>query len=133
MISTRKLLITSLAAVLLGGFLNAQQSVPQPSAGVPRLVNFSSKAVDAQGKTITGIAGATFAVYKDQSGGTPLWMETQNVQVDAKGSYTVQLGATKPEGLPLDLFTSGEARWLGVTINGGEEQAGWPSSSLHHN
>jgi hypothetical protein len=26
-----------------------------------------------------------------------------------------------PEGLPLYLFTSGEARWLGVRINGGEE------------
>jgi hypothetical protein len=49
-------------------------------------------------------------------------METQNVQADAKGNYIVQLGATKPDGLPLDLFTSGEARWLGVTINGGEEQ-----------
>ena len=49
-------------------------------------------------------------------------METQNVMADAKGNYTVQLGATKPDGLPLDLFTSGEARWLGVRVNGGEEQ-----------
>ena len=70
----------------------------------------------------TGIAGATFAIYKDQSEGAPLWLETQNVQPDAKGNYTVQLGATKPDGLPLDLFTSGEGRWLGVTINGGSEQ-----------
>ena len=48
--------------------------------------------------------------------------ETQNVTADVKGNYTVRLGATPPEGLPLDLFTSGEARWLGVRINGGEEQ-----------
>jgi trimeric autotransporter adhesin len=34
----------------------------------------------------------------------------------------VQLGATKSEGLPLDLFVSGEARWLGVRVNSGEEQ-----------
>ncbi len=123
MISARKLLITSLATVLLSGFLNAQQSVSLPSTVVPRLVNFSGKAVDAQGKTITGIAGVTFAIYADQSGGAPLWMETQNVQADTKSNYIVQLGATKPEGLPLDLFTSGAARWLGVTINGAEEQA----------
>jgi len=122
MISARKLLIASLAAVLLGGFLNAQQSVSLPSTGVPRLVNFSGKAVDAQGKTIIGIAGVTFAIYADQSDGAPLWLETQNVQADTKGNYVVQLGATKPDGLPLDLFTSGAARWLGVTINGGEEQ-----------
>jgi hypothetical protein len=27
-------------------------------------VNFSGKAVDAQGKTISGIAGVTFAIYQ---------------------------------------------------------------------
>ena len=70
------------AGMLLGSFLNAQQSDSQLSAGVPRLVNFSARAVDAQGKTITGIAGVTFAIYADQSNGAPLWMETQNVQAD---------------------------------------------------
>jgi hypothetical protein len=68
------------------------------------------------------MAGATFAIYREQYEGAPLWLETQNVQGDVKGNYTVQLGATKVEGLPLDLFSSGEARWLGVTINGGQEQ-----------
>jgi hypothetical protein len=104
-------------------FLTAQQpSASASSAVVPRLVNFSGRAIDAQGKIITGIAGATFAIYKDQYEGSPLWLETQNVQADAKGNFTAQLGATKPEGLPLDLFTSGEARWLGVTLNGAQEQ-----------
>jgi len=37
---------------------------------VPRLVNFTGKAADAQGKTISGVAGATFAIYKEESGGT---------------------------------------------------------------
>jgi hypothetical protein len=86
------------------------------------LVNFSGRAADAQGKAIFGIAGVTFAIYKEQSEGAPLWMETQNVQADARGNYTIQLGTTKPEGLPLELFSSGEARWLGVRVNGGEEQ-----------
>jgi len=101
--------------------LMAQNSA---SAGpvVPRLVNYSGKALDAQGKALSGIAGVTFAIYKDQYEGSPLWLETQNVTADSKGGYTAQLGATKSEGLPLDLFTSGEARWLGVRVNGGEEQ-----------
>jgi hypothetical protein len=34
----------------------------------------------------------------------------------------VQLGATKPDGLPLDLFSSDDARWMGVSVNGGQEQ-----------
>ena len=98
------------------------QQATIPSAVVPRLVNFSGKATDVQGKPVSGIAGITFSIYKDQEGGAPLWMETQNVTADSKGNYTVQLGGSKSEGLPLDLFSSGEARWLGVRVNGGEEQ-----------
>lgn len=102
--------------------LFAQESSSSSAAPtVPRVVNFSGIALDVQGKTISGIAGATFAIYKEQYEGSPLWLETQNIQADSKGNYTVQLGATKPQGLPLDLFTSGEARWLGVTVNGGQE------------
>ena len=92
------------------------------TAVVPRLVNYSGKVVDAEGRPQSGIAGVTFSIYKDEYEGSPLWLETQNVMADNKGNYTIQLGATKSEGLPLDLFASGEARWLGVRVNGGEEQ-----------
>jgi hypothetical protein len=115
--------VSLFCALVSVSLMNAQQlASSSSSSAVPRLVNFSGKAADAQGKTITGIAGVTLAIYKDQSEGAALWLETQNIQADAKGNYTVQLGATKPDGLPLDLFSSGEARWLGVTINGGTEQ-----------
>src|ERR1700683_3787075 len=111
------------SVLLLCSLLSAQQAAVSTSAAavVPRLVNFSGKAVD-QGKTITGITGVTFSIYSEETGGSPLWMETQNVQADSRGNYTAQLGATKTEGLPQELFTSGEARWLGVRVNGGEEQ-----------
>src|SRR5258708_1745259 len=104
------------------GWLSAQGPVATSPTVVPRLVSFSGKASDAQGKAISGIAGVTFAIYKDQYEGVPLWLETQNIQADAKGNYTIQLGSTKADGLPLDLFSSGEARWLSVTVNGGQEQ-----------
>ena len=109
--------------LLLCSLLSAQQAAVSTSAAavVPRLVNFSGKATD-QGKVVTGVTGITFAIYSEEAGGSPLWLETQNIQADSKGNYTAQLGATKSEGLPLDLFTSGEARWLGVRVNGGEEQ-----------
>src|SRR5262249_15891050 len=60
----------------------------------------------------------TFALYSEQQGGAPLWQATQNVAADAGGRFAVLLGADQPEGLPLDLFTSNEARWLGVRLNG---------------
>lgn len=113
--------------VVIVGFscsLSAQQGASAQTASiVPQLVNFSGKALDAGGKPLAGIAGATFAIYAEQSGGAPLWMETQNIQTDAKGNYSVRLGASSPDGLPLELFASGQARWLGVRVNGGEEQS----------
>jgi hypothetical protein len=90
--------------------MNAQQAAASTTAIVPRLINFTGTATDGQGKPIAGIAGITFSIYKDQYEGAPLWMETQNVNATSDGNYTVQLGATIAEGLPLDLFTSGEAR-----------------------
>jgi hypothetical protein len=67
----------------------------------------------------------TLAIYAEETGGTPLWQETQDVAVDADGRYTVLLGATLTDGLPLDLFASGDARWLGRRFErpGEEEQA----------
>jgi hypothetical protein len=118
-----KVLVAFTLFLLVCAVTNAQQAATLSTPVlVPRLVNFSGQAIQ-DGKIITGVAGATFAIYNEESGGSALWLETQSIQADAKGNYTVQLGATKPEGLPLDLFASGQARWLGVTINGGEEEA----------
>ncbi len=102
--------------------MGQQPAMVQSSAAVPRLVNFSGKALDERGNAISGITGAAFAIYKDQSGGSPLWVETQNVQADAHGNYNAQLGSSQSQGLPQELFTSGEARWLGVQLNHQAEQ-----------
>jgi Chaperone of endosialidase len=83
-------------------------------ATVPRLVTFSGVLKDSSGKPATGTVTVAFSVYEIQEGGSPLWVETQAVQADAEGRYTVLLGATQPGGLPLDLFTTGRARWVGV-------------------
>src|SRR6266851_4590974 len=88
-----------------------------PTLPVPRLVKFAGVFKDEQGKARTGVVGVTFAIYKEQEGGAALWLETQNVELDEQGRYTVLLGATKSEGLPLELFVSGEPRWLGVQVN----------------
>jgi hypothetical protein len=69
-----------------------------------------------------GPVGVTFALYTEQSGGAALWMETQNVEPDSNGNYTVLLGAVSANGLPRELFVSGDARWLGVQVGGRAEQ-----------
>src|SRR5271169_1612627 len=96
---------------------------PIAAAQVPRLVRFTGTLLDDSGKPHTGIAGVTFLFYRDQNGGAPLWMETQNVSLDSNGHYTVLLGSSKPDGLPTELFASGEARWLGVQPEREPEQS----------
>src|SRR6266446_7861148 len=90
---------------------------PAQNVAVPRLVKFSSTAKDQLGHAPTGVVGVTFAIYKEQEGGAALWMETQNVQLDEQGHYAVLLGATKNDGLPVELFADAEPRWLGVQLN----------------
>lgn len=100
----------------------ANSGASSVSAQVPRLIRFSGVAKDETGKAVPGVLGITFALYRDEQGGAPLWIETQNVQADAAGQYTALLGTSKPEGVPLELFTSGEARWLEIHGQGQLEQ-----------
>jgi hypothetical protein len=100
----------------------ASRSVTSASnAIVPPLVNFNGILTATSGKPLTGTVGVTFYLYKDQQGGAPLWLETQNVQLDSTGHYTVLLGSATSQGLPASIFTSGEAHWLGVQVQGQEE------------
>src|ERR1022692_346153 len=104
-------------------FLFAGQSVTTTSSGlVPPLVTFSGVLSDLNGKSLTGTVGVTFSLYKESEGGAPLWLETQNVQADKTGHYSVMLGSTTRQGLPSELFTTSDARWLGVQVQGQAEQ-----------
>jgi hypothetical protein len=94
----------------------------QTASALPRLVRFGGTVKDLNGSPPTGVVGVTFGLYSEQIGGAPLWVETQNVTADSNGHYTVLLGATKPDGLPADLFTSEQARWVGVQVSGQAEQ-----------
>jgi hypothetical protein len=70
------------------------------------------------------VVSISFSLYAGQQGGEPLWTETQkNIQLDATGHYSVQLGITQPNGVPTSLFTTGEARWLAVQIAEQPEQS----------
>src|SRR5271157_5698203 len=106
--------------------LCAQQPVANATnAGnlvVPPLVNFSGVLTEGNGKPPAGVVGVTFALYTEPQGGTPLWLETQNVYPDRTGRYSVMLGSTSSAGIPLQIFAAGEARWLGVQPQGQAEQ-----------
>jgi len=109
----RQMLITLLCLLALAASLCAQESVP-----VPQLVKFTGTISAAPAGTV----GVIFALYKDSTGGAPLWQEVQNISVDAAGHYTAFLGSRSATGIPLSVFSSGEAHWLAVQPQGQPEQ-----------
>jgi hypothetical protein len=84
----------------------------ESSVSVPQLVKLTGVLKDDLGHTKAGMVGLTFAVYKDEDGGSPLWLETQNIEADSEGNYSTLLGLTKRDGLPADLFCTSEPRCL---------------------
>ena len=88
------------------------------AAAVPQLVQFSGLLKNFDGKAATGVVGITFLLYADEEGGQPLWRETQNVELEADGRYTVMLGAGTEYALPSELFAAGQARWLAIEPQG---------------
>jgi hypothetical protein len=102
--------------------LTLAQTSRETASSLPRLVRFGGTVTEPNGTPMTGVAGVTFTLYSEQTGGAPLWMETQNVTADANGRYSALLGATQSGGLPAELFTSEQARWVGVQVQGQPEQ-----------
>src|SRR4051812_10637817 len=82
------------------------------------VVRYSGTLLDAAGNAITGNVSITFSYYQDQSSTTPLWSETQTVVSDANGRFAALIGATSPTGLPVEVFSNEDAKWLGIIADG---------------
>ena len=115
------IVVIALATLLSTCVTSAQQAA---TTSVPNLIRYGGTLKDGQGAALASstAVGVTFAIYKQQDGGAPVWMETQNVTPDAGGNYSVLLGSTTATGLPGDLFSQEEQRWLGVQVQGQAEQ-----------
>ncbi len=118
-----KVLVLAYATCLV---VAAQQIATAPTkalpSNVPNIISYASVLKDETGRPINGSVNVTFLLYADAEGGTPLWIERQNVSCDALGHFVVRLGTTFADGLPLNLFLNGEARWLALQISGQAEQ-----------
>jgi hypothetical protein len=68
---------------------------------VPQTINYQGYLTDSSGTPINGIVQMTFSIYDVETGGTPLWSETQSVTVN-NGIYNVNLGAVNPINLLFD-------------------------------
>ena len=122
-----RVLMCAAATFLMSGALALAQveqaSPPSVStATVPRLIRIRGAVRDENGRALSGGIGITFALYTDEKDPTAVWQENQTVQLDSAGRYSVLLGASNEGGLPQEVFSTGEARWLGVRPDGQAEQ-----------
>ena len=113
--------VTVIVCLLLQALLCAAQQAS--GTAVPNLIRYAGTLKDASGSPLVGTTGVIFAIYKQQNGGAPIWLETQNVTPDASGQYSVLLGSGTGGGVPADLFSQDEQRWLGVQVQGQPEEA----------
>jgi hypothetical protein len=92
---------------------------------VPHFVRFGGVVKDENAVPHAATVTMKFVIYDDARSGNALWQEVQNVQLDSDGRYDVMLGSTALDGMPMEIFTSGEPRWLGAQVvrPGSEEQA----------
>ena len=101
---------------------------------VPKFIKFSGSvpaAVDSSTNSSVNEAAApkhsgvnlTFEIYTVETGGTPIYVENQNIAPDAQGKFSVLLGSGSTNGLPTDIFSDNTARWLAVKLPDGTEQS----------
>jgi hypothetical protein len=91
-------------------------SINTCAQGVPHFVKFNGTLKAGVAGSRGGVVAIKFVIYDASTDGTALWQEVQNTQLDNEGHYEVMLGATATDGMPMDLFTSGLPRWLGVQV-----------------
>jgi hypothetical protein len=102
------------AVLILLATSQATAQTPLQEPSVPRLITISGTFRPADGLPSAAVETITLAIYAEQEGGTPVWRETQTVNLDDRGRYTLLLGASHPGGIPADVFASSPAHWLGT-------------------
>lgn len=106
--------VAAFAAFIFAVLLLSQEPTlaARVSTVVPPLVRFQGSAPNRAGDTVE----AVFRVYSASEGGEPMWTETQQVRIGSSGTYSALLGIATEGGIPPELFASGQALWLGVSI-----------------
>ena len=100
-----------LVLLSVASIASAQTNPGVTRSAVPSVVRFTGTL-----PLPPGDVPVTFGLYREETGGDPLWTETQAVPIDAGGRFAVALGSGA--ALPDGLFAAGEARWLDVAVEG---------------
>ncbi|HEY7391395.1 MAG TPA: hypothetical protein VH640_22965, partial [Bryobacteraceae bacterium] len=97
----RPSIIVAFAFVSLVSIFGQQPDQPAVAiTSVPRLVRVTGTFHPATALPVGAVESVTLSIYKEQQGGTALWQETQNVNLDSNGQYAAVLGVSQTDGVP---------------------------------
>ncbi len=112
-----------LLVALLSVFLAADAAAQATSSPPPTLIPLLGEVKTSTGDPRTGTVLLVISLYDAKDDSAPRWIEHQVITLDQTGRYEIQFGATRDEGLPPDLFSSGAGvRWVGVAVENEPEQ-----------
>lgn len=122
--SARRRLAVQVASALVLSIAVGRASIAQELKAVPATMVAEGRFFDANGDPEKGPLDVVFSLYASAEGGTPIWQETQRLEL-SNGAYTTRLGLLAP--LTLDLFRGGPL-WVGLRI--GEDREFMPREPL---
>jgi hypothetical protein len=106
------------AAALQDLTVSSPPASPTNEAGIPKVIKFAGRLQDTDGKALVGLTVVKFSLFRTATNGEALWQETQEVNADSTGRYSVLLGSSPSSSLPTEIFADGEARWLQIEVAG---------------
>ena len=83
---------------------------------IPNTINYQGYLTDSIGNPLDGTVDMVFSIYDVDTGGSPLWTETQTGVVVTDGLFSVNLGEVTPLSIPFDV-----PYWLGVQVGADAE------------
>jgi len=112
------IVVALVAGGVAGGLLNGVV-LGEPGGSIPTPINYQGTLLNqSTGSPVpNGQYSIVFSVYSTSTGGSPLWQETQTVDVE-DGLFSVLLGAVV--ALDASIF-DGSPRYLGIEVEGDGE------------
>ncbi len=90
------------------------RALPPVQADAP--IPYTGRLTDEAGQPVSdGVYDFTFTFYAAETGGEPLWMETQEAVIVQGGAFVALLGSVN--GIPREALDGGD-RWLEIALRG---------------
>jgi hypothetical protein len=67
---------------------------------------------DREGKPLSGDIGMLFTIYSRETGGVPMWQESQIVQANERGRFKALIGSMTQEGVPQEVPEAESNLWV---------------------